>query len=218
MSLWVHGAWAQGAGATAGAGIANTSHDPRIWNFGGEPQICVMCHTPHNAKAGVSYLWNHELSAVPTYTTYGSPTMTGTVGQPGQVSKLCLSCHDGTVAILAYGGTTTGMTMIDASGVNARTVIGSNLSDDHPVGMTYDAALVAADTPARLHAVTDSVTVGSVKTKTGSIANLLLPGGKLECNSCHDVHNKFTVATPSGTGLVRVSMTNSALCTTCHIK
>jgi hypothetical protein len=48
---------------------------------------------------------------------------------------------------------------------------------------------------------------------------MLLDGGtKMECSSCHDVHNKFTVATLSGRGLVKVGTGGSALCVTCHIK
>lgn len=217
------GAWAQGTVAP-GAGIANTSHDPRLWSFGWETQICVMCHAPHNANSTVGVLWNHDVSAVASYTTYASNTKSATIGQPGALSKLCLSCHDGTVAIMAYGGAVGGMTMIDASGATARSVIGVDLSNDHPIGFTYDAALVAADTPTRLHAVTDAVTVGSTKTKSGNINSLLLFGGKLECPSCHDVHNKFTVANPDpnvagqSLGLLRVTMAASKLCTTCHIK
>jgi hypothetical protein len=208
---------AQGAGNVAGQGIANTSHDPRIWGFGMETQICVMCHTPHNANIS-GPLWNHASSTVASYSTYSSSSMNASVGQPGAVSKLCLSCHDGTVAILAYGGNTAGMTMIDASGAGARAVIGVDLSNDHPIGFSYDAALVAKD-PSKLKPTSTSVTLGENSTKTGTIANTLLDGGtKMECTSCHDVHNKFTVTTSTGRGLVKIKTVGSTLCVTCHIK
>jgi hypothetical protein len=212
-------AMAQGAGSTAGQGIAHTSHDPGIWNFGFETQVCVMCHAPHNpSNASAGPLWNHAMSAVASYTMYKSPSTLATIEQPGPTSKLCLSCHDGTVAILAYGGTTTGMTMIDAYGPAGRPVIGQDLSNDHPIGFVYDAALVAKDST-KLKPTSTSVTIGASSTRSGTIASLLLDGGtKMECSSCHDVHNKFTVATANGRGLVKVSTGGSTLCVTCHIK
>jgi hypothetical protein len=213
-------AMAQGAGNTAGLGIANTSHDPRIWSFGTETQICVMCHAPHNASSA-GPLWNHAMSAVASYTMYSSPSTTAAIGQPGPVSKLCLSCHDGTVAIMAYagaGGNAGGMTMLQASGAGSMALTGTDLSNDHPIGFVYDAALVAKD-PTKLKPVSTSVTIGESSTKAGTIATLLLDGGlKVECSSCHDVHNKFTVARANGRGLVKVSTVGSALCVTCHIK
>ena len=62
-----------------------------------EADICIFCHAPHNTT-GVGPLWNHALSAA-TYTPYSSSTLKATVGQPTGASKLCLSCHDGTVAL-----------------------------------------------------------------------------------------------------------------------
>ncbi|MFZ9024294.1 MAG: cytochrome c3 family protein, partial [Anaerohalosphaeraceae bacterium] len=38
-------------------------------------------------------------------------------------------------------------------------------------------------------------------------------GGKVQCSSCHDVHN-----TPGVAGLLRIANTNSDLCLTCHDK
>jgi hypothetical protein len=205
------------AGGTAGQGIANTSHDPRIYGFGTETQICVMCHAPHNASSD-GPLWNHAMSAVASYKLYSSPSTLATIGQPGPTSKLCLSCHDGTVAVLAYGGNPGGMTLLQTNGAASMAVIGQDLSNDHPIGFVYDAALVAKD-PTKLKPTSTSVTIGASSTKSGTIATLLLDGGlKMECSSCHDVHNKFTVATLSGRGLVKVSTGGSTLCVTCHIK
>lgn len=214
---WTTLVMAQGAGNTAGQGVANTSHDPSLWSFGFETQVCVMCHAPHNASSD-GPLWNHAMSAVASYKMYSSPTTLATIVQPGPSSKLCLSCHDGTVAVLAYGGATGGMTLIDAAGAGARSVMGQDLSNDHPIGFVYNDALVAKD-PTKLKPTSTSVTIGASSTRTGTIASMLLDGGlKMECSSCHDVHNKFTVATASGRGLVKVSTGGSALCVTCHIK
>jgi hypothetical protein len=206
-------------GSTAGQGIAKTSHDTTIWSFNFGGPICVMCHAPHNpSNASAGPLWNHAMSAVANYTLYKSSSTLATIDQPGPVSKLCLSCHDGTVAILSYGGNTGTMTMAQASGAGAMSVIGTDLSNDHPIGFVYDATLVAKD-PTKLKPTDTAVTIGSSTTKTGTIATMLLDGGtKMECSSCHDVHNKFTVATLSGRGLVKVSTGGSKLCVTCHIK
>lgn len=192
-------------GAVAGQ-IAGSAHDfsTRGW---GSTEICIFCHAPHNNRnvAG-DVLWNHALSTA-TYTLYSSPSMDATVGQPGGVSKLCLSCHDGTVAIDNYGART-GTTFI-TGGAN----LGTNFSNDHPIGITYDAALVTTD--GTLKPTTTSVTIGTGgQTKTGTIASVLLSASKVECSSCHDVHNTFT----SGGDLLKVSNTASALCLTCHGK
>ncbi len=204
-------------GPAAGAGVKTSSHDPGIWSFGFEQQVCIMCHAPHNTSTA-GPLWNHALS-VASYTMYSSSSMNATVGAaPGGVSRLCMSCHDGTVGILDYGGATGGMTLFDAYGCNdCFAVLGTNLSNDHPIGITYDAALATADGALADPATTD-VTIGASKTKTGKIAALMLTAGKVECTSCHDVHNKYTVTNTGNRGLIKVSLVGSALCLTCHTK
>lgn len=70
-------------------------------------EICVFCHTPHGANPdSVSFgapIWNRRLSAA-TYTMYDqvwSKSFEGVLntGQPTGFSRLCLSCHDGTIAL-----------------------------------------------------------------------------------------------------------------------
>ena len=64
----------------------------------GETRICVFCHTPHNATPE-SPLWNRELEPQ-IYTVYASPTLrAGALPQPFGPTKLCLTCHDGTIAM-----------------------------------------------------------------------------------------------------------------------
>lgn len=72
-----------------------------------ETRICIFCHTPHTAQPKKP-LWNHDLSAVTNYRTYQSPTFDAAVWGGFSItidgdSKLCLSCHDGTVALGAIG-------------------------------------------------------------------------------------------------------------------
>src|SRR5574341_253744 len=61
---------------------------------------CMFCHAPHNSLAEQTPLWNHELSAQ-VYTQYSSTTYSQSSLQPqvGNPTKLCLSCHDGSVAL-----------------------------------------------------------------------------------------------------------------------
>ena len=194
---------------TSAGTITGTAHDfsSNAWAGG---QICVVCHAPHNTPLpAAGPLWNHALS-VATYTVYASPTLDATaLAQPGSVSRLCLSCHDGTVAINSFGGVT------GTSFVGGSNLLGTNLSNDHPIGLTYDAALVTAD--GALNPITTPVTIGlgGTRSRAGTIASNMLFGGRLECASCHDVHNTFTAITNN---LLKVPIAGSTLCLTCHAK
>lgn len=180
------------------AGIAGSDHDFSASGWSGG-QICIVCHTPHFADTSVTGapLWNHEVSTA-TYTLYSSPTMDATISQPAGASKLCLSCHDGTVAIDSFGGNT-GSTVITGD-----SLVGTDLADDHPTSFTYDAALATTDGGLFDPATADSG-LG------GTISEDLLFGGSMECATCHDVHNKAGIDE-----LLRVSNAGSALCLTCH--
>ncbi len=162
-----------------------------------EGEICIFCHTPHNA-APVQPLWNRNVP-VNAYTVYSSSSLQAKPGQPTGASKLCLSCHDGTIAVgsvlsreqpIAMAG---GITTLPPGHGN----LGTDLSDDHPISFRYDTTL--------------SVQNPKVKPPT-----LLPPGVKLDrnqelqCTSCHDAHNdsfgKFLV----------MNNTDSQLCKSCH--
>jgi len=184
------------------AGIVGSDHDfsSEGWNSSGE--ICIVCHTPHNADNTVADapLWNHEVTTTDPFTLYSSSTFDADdgsygYGQPGGVSKLCLSCHDGTVALDAFGGAPGNAT----NKMSGSALLGTDLSDDHPISFTYNAALVTAD--------------GGLNDPTGATISGWLFGGKVECASCHDVHNNGL-----GDPLLRISNDGSALCLTCHAK
>lgn len=212
-------------GTTAWAGtITGSAHDfSRAGiNFTGG-QICVACHTPHGRNITVTDapLWNHALTTA-SYTLYSSGTLNaGPLAQPSGVSKLCLSCHDGTVALDSFGGstsTTAGvMTGTKAVGAAAQ----GSLANDHPIGFAYNTALATAD-GALYDPATRSVTVGAggSRSKTDTVAALMLFNSRLECASCHDVHNSFTANDGTGMGypLLRVTKAGSAICLTCHNK
>ncbi len=190
--------------------VVGSKHDfsasgPSATYKGTGTQVCVYCHAPH-ASTTSTPLWNHASTAA-TFTLYTSSSLNATMAQPGGVSKLCLSCHDGTVAVDSFGGAT-GTKLVTGS-----PLLGTDLSNDHPIGFTYDAALVTADPG--LRAITTAATIGTGN--TGTIDSKMLFAGKMECASCHDVHNS-TSGTAVESKLLKITTVGSALCTTCHIK
>lgn len=192
------------AGALGQAGISGSSHDftsatgpSTTYQFAGS--LCETCHVPHSPASGSSGpLWNHAVTTA-TFTLYSSSTLNATTGQPAGVSKLCLSCHDGTVAVDSYGGATG--TLNIPSGDDH--YIGTDLSNDHPVSFTYNAALATADGGLQTPSGTPA-TVGS--------SNLPLFSDQLECATCHNPHG----AGASLTKFLRHEVVT--ICTQCHNK
>ncbi|MEF9438350.1 MAG: hypothetical protein L0922_06295, partial [Candidatus Mariimomonas ferrooxydans] len=136
--------------------------------------LCIFCHTPHNTIRNVPYLWNRKDSTA-NYIPYQSSTLYATVGQPTGTSKLCLSCHDGTIAL---GAVISKLQEIPfAAGIRfipkGPAMLGTDLSDDHPVSFVYDTALAASNPE-----LADPSTLPSeVK---------LDKHGQLQCTACHD--------------------------------
>ncbi len=178
--------------STAQAGsFSGSTHDFSRGNSA--TNACAVCHT---RTSGLE-------TGAAVFTPYTSTTMQAKGGgQPGASSKLCLACHDGVLASNNFK-------------IAGKSNLGTNLSNDHPIGIVYDDGLAAAD--GSLHATTHNVTIGAgAQTKSGTIAVSMLSSGKMECTTCHDVHNTFTA--DGGKGLIKVSMVQSSLCTTCHDK
>jgi hypothetical protein len=196
------------------AGLSGSVHDFSGFSFAGG-QICLPCHTPHNGElVEGAPLWNHALS-VATYNLYSSPSMDATVSQPTGASKLCLSCHDGTVAVDSFGGDT-GSIFIDA--FNADANLTTDLSNDHPISFVYDAALATTD-PGLFDPTTKIVTIGSGSfSKTGSISEVMLENNVLQCQGCHSVHNDFVAGTAISDALLKITIGGSELCLACHNK
>jgi predicted CXXCH cytochrome family protein len=146
-------------------------------------------------------LWNHAVSEA-TFETYSSSSLDAAdLDQPDGESLLCLSCHDGTVAIDAYGGNAGG-----SEYVGGAALIGTGMSNQHPISFQYTDALASTD--GGLH---DPTTTNSGL--GGMIDEDLLYSNKLQCPSCHDVHDLSGFPM-----LLRVSIQNSELCLTCHNK
>lgn len=160
-----------------------------------EVQICVFCHVPHRAQP-TGPLWNRGAPAGP-YTPYTSTTRKIVApGAPTRASLLCLSCHDGTIAL---GKISSRVTAIPTSGrtnflTGDLSYLGTDLSDDHPVSFLYTSVLTNPE----------------LRTPTGAVK--LDTSGQMQCTACHSPHDDA-----NGKFLV-VNNIRSALCTNCHNK
>lgn len=182
-------------GAAAMDGINMTKHNLSVTGPGPikaltETRICIFCHTPHNA-APLTPLWNRTVPAK-SYELYQSTTMVAGVSQPTGPSRLCLSCHDGTIALGTVLHPSQGIAVSGSISSGMSTYIGT-LAYDHPISFSYYAA--ASDPQIR----------------AAPPVNLTLYGqGNIECSTCHDPHNdKY------GMFLVMDNRA-SALCVECH--
>jgi hypothetical protein len=208
-----HNLSAQGPGTTRAQAGATT-------------EVCVFCHTPHGATttdaAGTPLrgpLWNRRVPDGATYTPYTSSSLDaqsildGLNATPGGSSKLCLSCHDGTLAIgnvnvlngtanvtIPMQGTGPGGTMPAGEGVTSgfTRFLGTDLSNDHPISLTYNSALAARDGELRGVDGQQRWPAG-----TGTVVGIRSPGfkpllpleptgttgqGQIQCATCHDPH------------------------------
>lgn len=190
--------------------ISNTKHNLSVSGPGPikaqtETRVCSFCHTPHNAKPNTP-LWNREVGTQ-SYILYSNPSsMRATPSQPNGPSRLCLSCHDGTIALGAVLQPSGGIAMIGqiAPGGPSNIGGGGSLAGDHPL-VRYD----PGSSPDKLKPVTDLVlyTESSIP-------------GYMECTTCHDAHeDRWLYQDKSGnmTGkFLVINPINSGLCLTCH--
>jgi predicted CXXCH cytochrome family protein len=171
-----------------GARVKGSPHDLSALSNG---DTCKFCHTPHGALPGTPG-WSHKLSET-VYKIYQSSSLDAKVGQPTGASKLCLSCHDGTVALTH---TTKGLgrdVFITPGAAN----LGTDLSDDHPISFVYSDSLSAEDVQIR----PPSTLPKELK---------LDRSNELQCTTCHDAHNN-----QFGHFLAMANQ-HSAMCTSCH--
>jgi predicted CXXCH cytochrome family protein len=191
-----------GAVSARGNSIVTSLHNLSVSGPGaikatGQTEICIFCHIPHNARADIPYLWNRQDPAGP-YTPYYSTTLKATVGQPTGTSRLCLSCHDGTIAPGAVLSQSTPMPFT-ATLAGRSSNLGTNLADDHPVSFDYAGAA----------ALPNSQLAGTAFLPS---TIRLDAAGQMQCTACHNPHNdqygKFLVMSNLGAGL----------CISCHSK
>jgi Doubled CXXCH motif (Paired_CXXCH_1) len=235
---------------------------------GATTEVCVFCHTPHGATQADlggaplrSPLWNRRVPAGSTYTPYTSSSLDaqaildGLNAQPGGSSKLCLSCHDGTLAIgnvnvlngnanvsIPMTGTGTGGTMPAGAGLASGFTrnLGTDLSNDHPISLTFNSALAARDGELRPVDAAQRWPAGS-----GTVLGLrasgfkpLLPleptgnagAGQVQCATCHDPHIRELDASKGNQKFLRAQRfqevpptaahdaANDTICLSCHDK
>ncbi len=210
-----------------GASIRNSKHDLSSSSSGGitsnTTQVCVFCHTPHNARNGYP-LWNRTLGtntpgSFVLYTSAQMRTKNYTVGAgftSDSVSLYCMTCHDGgaiggriknppadvgaSPVVVTDGG-------VDITGdaiTNARYNIGTDLTNDHPVNF----GMVDTDTAIK----NVNLTAMTVGTQALPLYRSTGRGVTMECASCHNVHD------PQYKPFLRMSNDGSALCLNCHDK
>ncbi len=187
------------ARAQVAADIVHTPHNLSTSGTGttraqSETRICIFCHTPHNATP-LTPLWNKELQPQ-IYSVYTSSTLKADpIPQPTGPTKLCLSCHDGTIAMGSVLNPVGGIVMAggDTLPSDSLSNFGLDLSAHHPVSFPYNNALpnpeLAATPPADLVFGTND---------------------EVHCTTCHDPHDDT-----NGKFLSKDNR-YSALCTTCH--
>src|SRR3989304_6433634 len=229
----------------------NLSTNPNI-DAEGTTEVCIFCHTPHGGSTGVgggaAPLWNRNLSTA-TYDIYKSPNFDAiNHGQPDGVSKACLSCHDGTVAFDSLfnfpgSGSTDGITFIGTNNVDATgkmknnaalhsgefPMLGTNLSNDHPITMEIPCAvgpLANGSGDRQFDGICTNLNstelgAGRVSLLTRDPATYPVPTDKrnairayptvsgkayIECASCHNPH----IGTTESTRFLRLPSWNSA--------
>jgi hypothetical protein len=211
-------------------GIKGSKHDLSITGGGSvkavdEKQICIFCHTPHNSQPAYP-LWNHEISAVTNYKHYISDTLQSYTNEAEAppidgISKLCLSCHDGTVGVGSVSSRSDEILLelspcIDASGklieaIDCTGYIGTDLSGGHPVSIVFDEALkIKREQATELCPLNWPIIDSDVKLYPTNGPGLR----GVQCSSCHDPHtNKATSGWPPFWQKAEHDM----VCEVCHI-
>jgi len=222
------------------ATIVNTKHNlsadltsPATIKADSEKEVCVFCHIPHVSRPEGKPLWNRNMP-ISNYTMYDSDYLRrvgypveldlGTVNDtPGALSRQCMSCHDGTVAVGAVyklrrdviDGTPIAMTNVEADGTMPTTAagfLGTDLTVHHPVGIEYDPTVTVTNFDVGTRTI-------ELKATPDSPIKLFEYGGKkyVECSSCHDPHTqnaKFLHVSSGANHGQNVYNT----CTSCHDK
>lgn len=212
-----------GVAQIAAQTVIGSRHDLSTSGF--SDQACAFCHTPHGANTDViAPLWNRFVDLTTVFITYQSATMDTSPGQPTlTISGICLGCHDGTISMVVVNGITgsTKHDLVNAPGPggtpdtsswpNCRNCHGeiygdppafwqgTDLSNDHPITMTYPTPAQDAQfrTPPDLNL---------------GWSDVAFFDGRIECPTCHDVHD------PTISPFLVKPNIASQLCLTCHIK
>lgn len=159
---------------------------------GRDEDTCSACHVPH-VQIGDEDLSNKGAGELFKIARRRPALATGRY-TPGPTSMICLTCHNGSIAVSTVG---TAHAMRDGSGPGAPGWSPAFATRDHPIGVPYPDRQKGFRMKARVEA-------------TGKIK---LPEGRVECISCHDQHEE-----EGWPHLLVMSNKRSALCLSCHEK
>jgi hypothetical protein len=177
-----------------------------------ETEICKFCHIPHNAVAREP-LWGHTLSSA----QYLTPQRRNSKGelqatpQPDGSSRLCLSCHDGTVALGDIGGSPSPIAMVGAQrlGAGRKSSLGTDLTGSHPISF-----VVPDGSPARADDDRD-MSLRPLSAIRSDEEVRLDADGKMQCTTCHDAHSDLYYE-EGRVPRFWVKPTVEEVCLTCH--
>jgi hypothetical protein len=153
------------AGIPAGTGVNGSLHDmTKVVTTTADSmgRVCVYCHTPHHAvvtdgSANLP-LWNHALTPDDQFTAYTWATPNNSndgafdiIDPLAGPSRLCMSCHDGSIAVDEHGSAfaSAGSGRATDSGglignlgrtadLAGRANLTKDLSNTHPIGFDYN--------------------------------------------------------------------------------
>lgn len=199
-------------------GVAGTLHNLSTSGPGDirsltETEVCKFCHVPHNAEEPVP-LWGHALSQA----QYSVPQLRAgrataeSAPQPDGSSRLCLSCHDGTVALGDIAGEARPIPMAGGQrlGSGRPGYLGTDLSGSHPISFVVrdlDADVLDADSDMGFRPL------GSIQSDPQV---RLDAAGKMQCTTCHDPHSD-SFYQEGRVPHFWVKATVSEVCLTCHV-
>ena len=229
--------------------VIGSKHDLGINNFygpdGADPdatEVCVFCHTPHNANnQGEMYgapLWNRRLTDTGSFLMYTSPTMDATcLATPSGVSLACLSCHDaaGGGAVSAGIGSGDQHDLVNpsnkitnvtnrAGGAACNACHGDDGRNNAKPGgdvfpRLYEEWQIGNDLSndhpiSMLYAdsMQADIYFNTPPDMQKGWSDIRLYDGRVECPSCHNPHD------PDNVPFLRKSNGGSQLCLTCHNK
>jgi hypothetical protein len=226
---------------TARASILNSPHDfhSRSWNNDpADPAtVCSVCHTPHHADHNSGPLWGHTAISATGWKMYSQAYSPGyhmagnyiAPTAPAPSSLACLSCHDGSIAVNAYGGAVGTEFVTNGAAISEGS---KDLTHSHPISFNYQSLVGTGPTQdkwiydsASPVLAPDANSPGFIAGNDMTIKGFLLDGsGNVECNSCHDVHNQegSPYSIVNNPKLVKLNGTQagvgSILCRSCHNK
>jgi cytochrome c553 len=253
------------AGIPAQTGVNGSLHDMRQFvattkgqtyaatHVDSMDRVCVFCHTPHNSTKATDSsdypLWNHDgTQTLTAYQPYvwatelnkGDNGVTADftiIGNQAIIgpSRLCLTCHDGNIAVDQHNGNLAGVNALGNTAqagsnfISDRAKLGTDLTDDHPIGFDYNAIQAyrelhsagGADAQGNKEIVasTETFAIGVSETAdtfanqgvynivtrqpagARAIKDVLYQGKYMTCATCHEVHNKDNAQQAAFTGI-----------------